>query len=72
MMSHVTNQSQRDINREIDECMERNKSGSWVEWYVDDDGEQQYEWEEKYTCGPSVKLSASQDKCPRCGKIFTY
>lgn len=71
-MSHVENQSQRDVNKEISECMERNKCGDWVESYVDHDGEQQYEWEESYTCGPSVTLSAAQDKCPQCGKVFTY
>jgi hypothetical protein len=71
-MSHVTNQSQRDINKEINECMERNSSGDWVKSYIDHDGEQQYEWKEAYTCGPSVYAKAAQDKCPKCGKIFTY
>lgn len=71
-MSHVQTQAQRNVNREISRCMKRNVVAEWVEDYVDEDGEQQYKWEERYTCGPSVKLSATQDQCPKCGRIFTY
>lgn len=71
-MSHVENQSQRDINKEITECMERNIVRSLVECGTDWDGDTVYGWEEKYTCGPSITVSISQDKCPKCGKIFTY
>lgn len=75
-MSHITNDSQRTENKEISDCMERNArfNQEWVE-YEGWDGETIGYWSEDirtYTCGPSIKLSASQDKCPKCGKIFTY
>lgn len=75
-MSHVTNDAQRSANSEINECMERNTvdDQEWIK-SPDDDGEMQGKWVhygKKYTCGPSVTISVSQDKCPKCGKIFTY
>ena len=75
-MSHVENQSQRDVNKEIVDCMERNAvdDKEWVE-SEDLDGEMVGEWVDhgkRYTCGPTITISVSQDKCPKCGKIFTY
>lgn len=71
-MSHITDDSQRDINAEISECMTKNISHTYKPVYFDEGDLMEFAHETEYTCGPSGHISASQDRCPKCGKIFTY
>lgn len=71
-MSHITEDSQRDINKEISECMERNATNNYIPVYFDEGDLMEFRHEKEYTCGPSERISSSQDRCPKCGKVFTY
>lgn len=71
-MTHITNNSQRSMNAEINACMNHNTRRTPI-MGIDWDGEEcVIDYREEYTCGPDVTLSAAQDKCSKCGKIFTY
>lgn len=72
-MSHVRSDQQRNDNAAIRACMERNRAGRDVEIGRDFDDNPVYRWDAgNYTCGPSETLSPAQDRCPQCGKVFTY
>lgn len=73
-MGHITSDSQRKENAEISACPHRGTSTKLVTEEDNFSGETVTEWREVLfdNCGPWKTLSAAQDKCLRCGKIFTY
>lgn len=70
-MSHITCQAERDENQAINNC----PFASARVWKPVEDywtGEITEEWVIENQCGEPEYLSAAQDKCKRCGKVFTY
>jgi hypothetical protein len=72
-MSHVTNDYQRNMNSEMRNCPYLRqefrtviKEDLYGEEYTDND------WVEVNECGQWKTLSAAQDQCTKCGKVFTY
>lgn len=73
-MSHVTTNKQRADNNAIRNCPHRRVREFKEVIHQDLYGEEssEYEWVETNECGPMKTLSAAQDQCIRCQKVFTY
>lgn len=72
-MSHITNDSQREMNAEMHNCPHKKREFRSIikeDWYGEEYTD--HEWVDVDECGTWETLSAAQDRCTKCGKIFTY
>lgn len=65
-MSHITNDSQREMNARMDSCLAHQTRQEW------DFNTQSYTEVGGHPCGPWVTFSPAQDRCTQCGLIYTY
>ena len=73
-MSHITNDAQRIENAAINNCPNHGTRQQYVTLIDEETGERYEEWQtvDFNNCGAMEKVNVGQDRCIRCGRIFTY